>query len=206
MKQQATTVRVFGLIARCLFALLLVFTSFYSVLAYIPDTYHAFIQAPFMAWIPMLIRFQPFLYALLAGAVSISLWMDRDGDRVSRRLVLEFIIAAVLVSIYLMIARPYSSLHNDSHSFVLALATIFPILWIGILLSRVLAQKRLDSKGLSTIWHGAVVGDRSGSRNRVSSGCLFALLECGNSPSTHQPSGSSGLERGGLLTSSCLVW
>ena len=142
MKQQATTVRVFGLIARCLFALLLVFTSFYSVLAYIPDTYHAFIQAPFMAWIPMLIRFQPFLYALLAGAVSISLWMDRDGDRVSRRLVLEFIIAAVLVSIYLMIARPYSSLHNDSHSFVLALATIFPILWIGILDCRAYWRKR----------------------------------------------------------------
>ena len=142
MKQHATAARVFGLIARCLFVLLLVFTSFYSVLAYIPDTYHAFIQAPFMAWIPMLIRFQPFLYALLAAAVSISLWMERSSDSVSRRLVLEFMIAAALVSIYLMIAHPYSSLHNDSHSFVLALATIFPILWIGILDCRVYWPKR----------------------------------------------------------------
>ena len=134
--------RVFGLIARCLFALLLVFTSFYCVLAYIPDTYHAFIQAPFMAWIPMVIRFQSFLYALLVTAVSISLWMERSSDSVSRRLVLEFIIAAALVSIYLMIARPYSHLQNDSHSFVLALATIFPILWIGILDCRVYWRKR----------------------------------------------------------------
>ncbi|HEY2171527.1 MAG TPA: sulfatase-like hydrolase/transferase, partial [Candidatus Angelobacter sp.] len=127
---------------RWLFALLLVFTSFYAVLAYIPDTYHAFIQAPFLSWIPTLIRFQPFLYALLVTAVSISLWMERSSDSVSRRLVLEFIIAAALVSIYLMIARPYSSLHNDSHSFVLALATIFPILWIGILDCRAYWRKR----------------------------------------------------------------
>ncbi len=142
MKQHATTVRVFGLIARCLFALLLVFTSFYSVLAYIPDTYHAFIQAPFLSWIPTLIRLQPFLYALLVAAVSISLWMERERDHVSTRLVLEFMIAAVLVSIYLMIARPYSRLLNDSHSFVLALAAIFPMLWIGILDCRAYWRKR----------------------------------------------------------------
>jgi hypothetical protein len=142
MKHHATTVRVFGLIARCLFALLLVFTSFYSVLAYIPDTYHAFIQAPFMVWVPTLIGFQPFLYTLLVTGVSISLWMERSSDRLSRRLVLEFIAAAVLVSIYLMIARPYSSLHNDSRSFVLALATIFPLLWIGILDCRAYWHRR----------------------------------------------------------------
>ena len=142
MKQPATTLRVFGSIARCLFALLLVFTSFYSVLAYVPDTYHAFIQAPFMSWIPTLIGFQPFLYALLVTAVSISLWMERSSDSVSRRLVLEFMIAAALVSIYLMIARPYSSLKNDSHSFVLALATIFPILWIGVIDCRIYWSKR----------------------------------------------------------------
>jgi arylsulfatase A-like enzyme len=149
MNQQATTVHVFGLIARCLFALLLVFTSFYSVLAYIPDTYHAFIQAPFMAWIPEVIRFQPFLYALLVTAVSISLWMERSSDSVSKRLVLEFIIAAALVSIYLLIARPYSHLQNDSHSFVLALATIFPMLWIGILDCRAYWRKRNWTAGVS---------------------------------------------------------
>ncbi len=133
MKQHAKVARVFGLIARCLFALLLVFTSFYSVLAYIPDTYHAFIQAPFMAWIPAVIRFQPFLYTLLVIAVSISLWKEKNGDSVSKRLVLEFMIAAALVSIYLVIEHPFSSLRNDSHSLVLALATIFPILWIGVI-------------------------------------------------------------------------
>ena len=52
---------------------------------------------------------------------------------------LEFIIAAALVSIYLMIARPYSHLHNDSHSFVLALATIFPICGSVFLIAALLA-------------------------------------------------------------------
>ncbi|HEY2913221.1 MAG TPA: sulfatase-like hydrolase/transferase [Candidatus Angelobacter sp.] len=142
MKQQPAILRVFGYLARCLFALLLIFTSFYSVLAYIPDTYHAFIQAPFMGWIPGLIGLQPFLYALLAASVSVSLWMEKDSDSLSTRLVLEFMIAAALVSIYLIIARPYSSLHNDSHSFVLALGAIFPILWIGILDCRVYWHRR----------------------------------------------------------------
>src|ERR1051326_5090533 len=142
MKQQPTTVRVFGLITRCLFALLLVFTSFYSVLAYVRDTYHAFIQAPFMGWIPALIRLQPFLYALLTAAVSISLWIEKDSDGLSTRLVLEFMIVAALASSYLFIARPYSHLQNDSHSFVLALSTIFLILWIAILDCRAYWGKR----------------------------------------------------------------
>jgi len=163
MKQQATTLRVFGLIVRCLFALLLVFTSFYSVLAYVPDTYHAFIQAPFMGWIPTLIRFQPLLYTVLVTAVSISLWTNRDSsDRVSRRLVMEFMIAAVLSAIYLMIAHPYSSLQNDSQSFVLALATIFPILWIGVIDCRAYWRRRdwtavsLPRFGISLLLSGAL--------------------------------------------------
>ncbi|HVG91230.1 MAG TPA: hypothetical protein VNB54_07035, partial [Alphaproteobacteria bacterium] len=142
MKQQATTVRVFGLIARCLFVLLLVFTSFYSVLAYFPETYIAFVQAPFLTWVPMLIRVHPYVYTALAAAVGLSLWMERGDDRVSRRMVLEFIGAASLASIYLFLVRPFSGLRNDSHSFVLGLAAIFPILWIGAMDCRAYWRKR----------------------------------------------------------------
>ena len=142
MKQQEITTRAFGFAARLLFAFFLLFTSFYSVLAYFPETYIAFVQAPFLTWVPLLIRVYPYVYTALAAAVSLSLWMDRDLDRVLRRMVLEFIGAALLVSIYLFLVRPFSALRNDSHSFVLGLAAIFPILWIGAIDCRTYWRKR----------------------------------------------------------------
>jgi hypothetical protein len=142
MKQQVTTTRAFGFAARCLFAFFLLFTSFYSVLAYVPETYIAFIQAPFLSWVPMLIRIHPYVYTVLAAAVSLALWMERGDDRVGRRMVLEFIGAALLVSIYLFLVRPFSGLRNDSHSFVLGAAAIFPILWIGAIDCRTYWRKR----------------------------------------------------------------
>ncbi len=131
MTLEGAITRVFGSAARILFSALLVFTSFYSVLAYIPSTYIAFIQAPFQSWVPVLIRFQPYLYTGVVAAVCLSLWIERSADRVSRRLVIEFILAAALMSIYSFVARPFSALRNDSRSFVWAIAIIFPILWIG---------------------------------------------------------------------------
>ena len=142
MKQQETTRRTFGIAARLIFAFFLLFTSFYSVLAYVPETYIAFVQAPFLAWVPLLIRIHPYVYVALAAAVSLSLWMERGADRVSRHMVLEFIGAALLVSIYLFLVRPFSALRNDSHSFVLALAAIFPLLWIGAIDFRTHWRKR----------------------------------------------------------------
>ena len=59
-----------GLLVRIGFAALLLLTSFYCLLAYIPDTYFAFIQAPFQAWLPAFIRFHPLFFGLLAGAWS----------------------------------------------------------------------------------------------------------------------------------------
>ncbi|HEX3094579.1 MAG TPA: hypothetical protein VHW72_18215, partial [Candidatus Angelobacter sp.] len=142
MKQQVTTRRTFGFAARLFFAFFLLFTSFYSVLAYVPETYIAFIQAPFLTWVPLLIRVHPYVYTALAVAVGLSLWMERGDDRVSRRMVLEFIGAALLISIYLFLVRPFSGLRNDSHSFVLGLAAIFPILWIGAIDCRTYWRKR----------------------------------------------------------------
>ena len=141
MKQE-TTRRTFGFAARLLFAFFLLFTSFYSVLAYFPETYIAFVQAPFLSWIPLLIRIHPYVYTSLAAAVGLSLWMDRGADRTSRRMALEFMGATLLVSIYLFLVRPFSGLRNDSHSFVLGLAAIFPILWIGAIDCRGYWRKR----------------------------------------------------------------
>lgn len=123
--------RIFGSFVRCLFALLLVLTSFYSVLAYIPDTYIAFVKAPFMAWLPALIHFQPYISAILVTALTYSMWRERSQDRAARRMLWGFIFAGLIVSLYFLAQNPYSKLRNDSHSFVLGIATIFPLMWAG---------------------------------------------------------------------------
>ena len=69
-----------GLLVRVGFAALLLLTSFYCLLAYIPDTYFAFIQAPFQAWLPAFIRFHPLFFGLLAGAWSWSALRDRPAE------------------------------------------------------------------------------------------------------------------------------
>ena len=125
--------RVFQSVPRFLFVALLVLSSFYSILAYIPGTYIAFIQAPYQSWLPLFIRLQPYSFVLLAASLGMSLWSERADDGRSRRLLLEFFISMMGVAVYLFLARPFRSLHNDSHSFVLAVAAIFPILWIGVL-------------------------------------------------------------------------
>ena len=111
----------------------MVFTSFYSVLAYVPETYIAFIHAPFQSWVPLVIGFHPYLYAVSAAAVCIALWIEGPGDRTSRRMIVTFAVVAALMAVYSIVAHPFSVLGNDSRSFVWALATIFPILWVGIL-------------------------------------------------------------------------
>jgi|ERR1051326_3217378 hypothetical protein len=193
MKQE-TTRRAFGFAAPCLFAFFLLFTSFYSVLAYVPETYIAFIQAPFLTWVPMLIRIHPYVYTALAAAVSLSLWMERGFDRVARRMVLEFIAATLLISIYLFLVRPFSGLRNDSHSFVLGLAAIFPILWIGAIDCRTYWRKRdwsvegapyfsisllsLAAVTISIVYPLALTCD-TGSEECLSRQCMASIFWCG---------------------------
>jgi arylsulfatase A-like enzyme len=122
-----------GSLLRCGFVALLMFTSFYCVLAFIPDTYIAFIQAPFQTWVPFVIHLHPFIYTFLAAGVCVSLWRNRLEDRTSARMVITFVAMALCMAVYSIIARPFSLLNNNSRSFVWAMATVFQILWFGIL-------------------------------------------------------------------------
>src|SRR5437870_13013668 len=94
-----------GLLVRIGFAALLLLTSFYCLLAYIPDTYFAFIQAPFQAWLPAFIRFHPLLFGLLAVACSWPVLRDRPAGKTRRRL---FTVVAVqrMLSVVLATKQP----------------------------------------------------------------------------------------------------
>lgn len=131
--RSAALVRAAGVAGRIAFAVLMVLTSFYGVLAYIPDTYIAFIQAPFQSWIPLLMRYHAVVFGVAAAGLAASLWRDSAGDVRVRRMVIEFVAVALLFCLYSLSARPFAGLRNDSISFVWALAVVFPILWIGLI-------------------------------------------------------------------------
>ncbi len=54
----------FQLASTALFAALLLLSSMYCLLAYIPATYFAFIQSSFFLWMPAFAALQPVLFAI----------------------------------------------------------------------------------------------------------------------------------------------
>ena len=120
-----------ALAVRAAFVALSILTSFYGVLAYIPDTYIAFIQAPFQPWLPAMIRLQPLLFSICAAALAVTLWRESSGSP-ARTFVVEFLLFLAAAAVYLWIARPLPKLETHAISFVWALALLFPVLWLGV--------------------------------------------------------------------------
>ena len=51
----------YSIAARALFGMFALLTSIYCLLAYIPDLYFAFIQAPFQTWLVIFIAWHPYI-------------------------------------------------------------------------------------------------------------------------------------------------
>ena len=117
--------------ARVGFGTLLLISSLYGVLAYMPDTYFAFIQAPFQQWLPRLIRLQPVLLLVLVIVLSRSLWKLRTTAQDARMAVL-FLVTNTALALWMVAAAPFSHLANDSRSFIWAIVILFPLLWLAI--------------------------------------------------------------------------
>ncbi len=114
------------------FVAVLFLSSMYCLLAYIPTTYFAFIQAPFLAWMPIFARLQPYLFTITFCGAAIPLW-ERFRSGHDRRLILEFWFIGILGSACLLWMRPVQSLGNNSLSFVWAIAFLLPVICLGAL-------------------------------------------------------------------------
>ena len=112
--------------------MLAVLTSLYCLLAYIPDTYFAFIQAPFQPWVVALIHFHPYLYLCAFLLLSLSMLSEYTTGG-ARRMVLEFVAFHAALAIFFFVKQPFSHVGNNSLSFLWSLAALFPLLWIGML-------------------------------------------------------------------------
>lgn len=147
-------------VGRIGFGLVLLVSSLYGVLAYLPDTYFAFIQAPFQQWLPRLMRIQPVLILGLAAAVGFSLCrLSRKAK--ARRIAALFIVTNTAFALWMVFAQPFSHLRNDSRSFIWAIVILFPLLWAAIADLRrdfSAGHWRPSSSGTLRLWPATALG------------------------------------------------
>jgi hypothetical protein len=117
-------------LARAALACITTLSSMYCLLAYIPVTYFAFIQAPFQGWMPAFARLQSFLFAAAFVGAAVAL-MAEHRNSTARRLVWEFIVIGTGMSLYLFRARPLQRSGNSSASFIWAIAFLMPLICMG---------------------------------------------------------------------------
>ncbi len=122
----------FGIAARLIFALLCLITSIYCMLAYLPDIYISFIQAPLYQWLAVLMRLHPYIFATVVLFLSLATLLERRVGR-GRRMAFEFVGVQAAVAVFFLWKKPFSHLGNDSLSLLWSFAILFPVLWLGIL-------------------------------------------------------------------------
>ncbi len=122
----------FGIAARLIYAVLGLITSVYCMLAYLPDIYVSFIQAPLNPWLPLFIRLHSYVYCAVSLFLGITLLAERRSGR-ERRMSLEFVVVQAAIVAFFLWKRPFSSLGNNSLSFLWSLAVLFPVFWLGLL-------------------------------------------------------------------------
>jgi len=146
--------------ARIGFGVLSLISSLYGVLAYLPDTYFEFIQAPFQQWLPALMRLQPALFLGLVSLLAISIWELRATAQ-DARVSVVFIVTNLTMAVWMVATAPFSHLLNDSRIFILALVILFPLLWLALADLRrewKTASWNQPSEGSLRLWPAVALG------------------------------------------------
>ena len=120
----------FSVAIRVAYGALLVLLSIYCLLAYLPDTYFAYIQAPYQPWLTWLIRFHPYLYAAILALLSLALVGENSAGR-SRRHALEFAAMQAALAVFFVVVRPVSHLGNNSLSYIWSVVLLVPVLLLA---------------------------------------------------------------------------
>src|SRR5690348_6668808 len=115
-----------------LFSALLLLSSMYCLLAYIPATYFAFIQSSFFLWMPAFAALQPVLFAITFCTVVASSF-TRFKNSTQRRLALEILVFGTIAAAYLFASQRLALIRNDSRSFILAVAFLMLMAFVGAL-------------------------------------------------------------------------
>ncbi|HEY6328761.1 MAG TPA: hypothetical protein VI756_05450, partial [Blastocatellia bacterium] len=115
---------------RSSYAMFLILTSVYCVLAFNPFTYADIVRFSIFSWLPSLIRLHPLLYWTVFAALSMSLRRDLLEKR-TRLFTAGFILFGLLAGVRLSIRPLLSNLSNDGSSLILGFVTLLPLLWVA---------------------------------------------------------------------------
>lgn len=117
---------------RLAFAAVVIITCFYCLLVYIPFTYYAIIQNPFLSWLRLFVSFHRYIYFATLLPLLVVLLRSAHGAR-TRRVTLEFAAVHIFAGIVLLFSPPLDRLPHDIGTLVLALVIPFSLCWIGLI-------------------------------------------------------------------------
>lgn len=117
---------------RLAFAAVVIITCFYCLLAYIPFTYYAIIQNPFLGWLRLFVSFYKYIYFVTLLPLIVVLLRSAHGAR-TIRLTREFAAVHIFVGIVLLFRPPLDRWPRDIGTFILALVIPFSLCWIGLI-------------------------------------------------------------------------
>ena len=114
------------------FSAIVLIACFYSLLTYIPFTYYAVIQNPFLAWLRFFASFYKYIYLATLLPLVLVLLRNADGERTTR-VARGFVAVHAFVGIVLLLSPPLTSLPRDFRSFIWSLLIPFPLCWLGLI-------------------------------------------------------------------------
>jgi hypothetical protein len=118
------------LLARLLFGLYVLMTSFYCLLAYIPFTYQWVVNCTLITWLPTFVKAHPYVYWVVLAGVAATIAPSITLPK-TRRLTIGFIAFHIIAGAALLVRPLLSNLSNDDRSFVWSLASLFPLVWLA---------------------------------------------------------------------------
>ena len=114
--------------SRLLFAAVCLLTSLYCLMAFVPFTYIHFLQFEHFGWLAFFVRFHPLLFLGSLALVAATLIEVLGRLRAQRRALL-FMLASLVLGVYLVIDPLLGRLQNDSGSLVWSALWMCP-LWL----------------------------------------------------------------------------
>jgi len=117
---------------RVAFAAFWLVTLAYCVLAYVPFSYFGFIRNPLLTWIPLFLTYYARLYAMVLCGVTVTLIPHLQKDR-TRRSSAAFIGLNAIACCYLWQHEVLTNLNPEPASYLWALVSLYPLVWLALL-------------------------------------------------------------------------
>jgi len=120
------------LITRLALGCFLLLTSAYCLLVWVPFAYFGFIRNPLVSWLPLFVRWNGPIYAVLVVAVAATLLPDL-GRQESRRAAIGFLALNGVAAIYLCAAGSLGKIEPDLKAYIWSMLSLFPLAWLATL-------------------------------------------------------------------------